>query len=276
MENDLVVNSYINSGSKGVTYLVIYRGEELVMKFVISKKENFREEENRKIISPLRKLTHVIPQILPTIIFNIFPIDCLISSISTLPFIPDQHDKRFKNINQFAYFINKNKDYCLYGIPLEKADGIFSSVDIYQPNLPTILANVSFLFELIFTIYIMHSHNITHNDIYLNVMYKKVDYEREYTFNGEKFYTKYPIMPMLIDFGNLKLSIPSETVYSYFLDIHQLKKLIYDRYIKSKRIYQPNKIIYPLYKKMEQFITKNIKTCLFELLSDETFAPLKI
>ena len=71
MENDLVVNSYINSGSKGVTYLVIYRGEELVMKFVISKKENFREEENRKIISPLRKLTHVIPQILPTIIFNI-------------------------------------------------------------------------------------------------------------------------------------------------------------------------------------------------------------
>lgn len=58
------------------------------------------------------------------------------------------------------------------------------------------------LFEIIYTIVVLNKNGILHGDLNANnIIYRVVDYKRQYTINHKIFTCQSPYLPILIDFG---------------------------------------------------------------------------
>jgi len=83
------------------------------------------------------------------------------------------------------------------------AHGSFDT-QTYQPNLGQLEA-VSAIFESFYSLIIAHHQNFSHNDVALNLMYKKVKFGRHYEIYGEKFTICVPTMIIITDYDKSKI-----------------------------------------------------------------------
>lgn len=80
---------------------------------------------------------------------------------------------------------------------------IISTMPLYDEKLKKDnIDNISFLFEIFVALTVLYQQNFNHGDLHLgNIMFKKVNWDRVYTINGEQYVIKNQIMPIIIDFG---------------------------------------------------------------------------
>jgi serine/threonine protein kinase len=173
----------LGEGAHGSVWSVLDRSRniEVAMKFMVGEDFEGLIQEEADNLQTLKTTIGQLTSCFP-IVYDIGSVDASI-------------------LNDYEIMTSYDQESMRMGISgFEDIEPTFLTMPIYNP-VPDV--DISFLFELIFTIATANSHRLYHGDIRpTNIMSCQTDTVRYYTVNGVSYRISNPIMPVIIDWVN--------------------------------------------------------------------------